>query len=556
MLMKKISISSSSFILSKHPIWNDLSSNFDLDFKNVGNYSKALLSTSKSDLNVCILFAADLFDENLKPFIPNKEIKEICDPVLNLIKKKAKSCKEPLIICFSYKSVYNLISSAFRKPSSEKIYEYISNNINLLQREFRNIYFLNIDYYFNQIGYQQIFDKRNWYLANCRITLTGLEIIVKNLRKLINRIDSPSKKILILDCDNTLWGGVIGEDGIKSILLGQDGEGRAYLDFQKAINFVSKQGILLAICSKNNENDVMEVFENHKSMQIKKKDIINFKINWEEKSKNIKKISEELDLGLQSFVFWDDNPFERDKVKKNLPEVLTIEPHTDVSYWSDQLREIEGLSKFDITKEDKKKLYQYKIRSKFIKDKEKSTDENNYLKSIKLKAKRLNLDKSNIARAVQMTQKTNQFNLRTIRYTQKQIENLSKNKKNIIFLISLKDIYGDHGIIGLFIGKIFTKDSIFIDTILLSCRVLGRNLETWILKEIKNICKKKKIKDIFSEYIKTDKNILCNQYYKQHNFKEIKRTKNLKFVLSNNKKSKIFQAKLDSINTTQAKVYD
>ena len=155
-----------------------------------------------------------------------------------------------------------------------------------------------------------------------------------------------------------------------------------------------------------------------------------------------------------------------------------------------------------------------------------------------------------------MTQKTNQFNLRTIRYTQKQIENISKNKKNIIFLISLKDIYGDHGIIGLFIGKIFTKDSIFIDTILLSCRVLGRNLETWILREIKNICKKKKIKDIFSEYIKTDKNILCNQYYKQHNFKEIKRTKNLKFVLSNNKKSKIFQAKLDSINTTQAKVYD
>ena len=553
--MKKISISSSSFILSKHPIWNDLSSNFNLDFKNVGNYSKALLSSSKNDLNVCILFAADLFDENLKPFILNKEVKEICDPVLNLIKKKAKSSKEPLIICLSSKSVYNLISSAFRKPSSEKIYEYISNNINLLQREFRNIYFLNIDYYFNQIGYPQIYDKRNWYLANCRITLSGLEIIVKNLRKLINRIYSPSKKLLILDCDNTLWGGVIGEDGIKSILLGQDGEGRAFLDFQKTINFLSKQGILLAICSKNNEKDVMEVFENHISMQIKKKDIINFKINWEEKSKNIKKISEELDLGLQSFVFWDDNPFERDKVKKNLPEVLTIDPHKDISYWPDQLKEIIELSKFDITKEDKKKLYQYKIRSKFVKDKKKSSDESKYLKSIKLKAKRLNIDKSNIARAVQMTQKTNQFNLRTIRYTQNQIENLCKNKKNIIFLISLKDIYGDHGITGLFIAKNINKNSIFVDTILLSCRVLGRNLETWILREMVHILKKKKIEEVYTQYIETNKNSICKLYYENHNFKQINSKKIIKQYL-NKSKGKVLYSKVNDIKTKPANVYD
>ena len=299
----------------------------------------------------------------------------------------------------------------------------------------------------------------------------------------------------------------------------------------------------------------MEVFENHISMQIKKKDIINFKINWEEKSKNIKKISEELDLGLQSFVFWDDNPFERDKVKKNLPEVLTIDPHKDISYWPDQLKEIIELSKFDITKEDKKKLYQYKIRSKFVKDKKKSSDESKYLKSIKLKAKRLNIDKSNIARAVQMTQKTNQFNLRTIRYTQNQIENLCKNKKNIIFLISLKDIYGDHGITGLFIAKNINKNSIFVDTILLSCRVLGRNLETWILREMVHILKKKKIEEVYTQYIETNKNSICKLYYENHNFKQINSKKIIKQYL-NKSKGKVLYSKVNDIKTKPANVYD
>ena len=119
-------------------------------------------------------------------------------------------------------------------------------------------------------------------------------------------------------------GGVLGEDGIKSLSLGQDGIGRAFVDFQKTMKSLSSQGILLAIASRNNEKDVLEVFENHQSMQIKRKDIINFKVNWQEKSENIKIISEELNLGLDSFVFWDDNPFERDKVRKNLPQVLTV----------------------------------------------------------------------------------------------------------------------------------------------------------------------------------------------------------------------------------------
>ena len=378
----------------------------------------------------------------------------------------------------SAKSTYNIISSVFQIPAAQKIFNYISQRINLLQKKYNNIYFINLDYKFSHHGYDRIFDKRNWYLANSKISIEGLELIVEDVKKVIDRIYSPAKKLLVLDCDNTLWGGILGEDGIKSISLGQDGIGKAFVDFQKTIKSFLNQGVLLAIASKNNEKDVLEVFEKHESMEIKKKDIINFKVNWKEKSENIRAISEELDLGLESFVFWDDNPFERDKVKKNLPQVLTVDPSDEVVYWADQLRQLDELSKFNVTAEDKIKLKQYKIRSKFLTGKKNFSDEGNYLKSIKLNATRIKINQSNISRAVQMTQKTNQFNLRTARYTQSEIERINKNKKNIAFLVNLKDIYGEHGITAILIAKNIDNKSIFIDTCLMSCRILGRNLES------------------------------------------------------------------------------
>ncbi len=410
---------------------------------------------------------------------------------------------------------------------------------------------------FSYYGYAKIFDRRNFYLANSRISVEGLEILIRDLGLVLNRIYKPSKKLLILDCDNTLWGGIVGEEGIEHIKLGQDGIGKAFLNFQKTIKLLSNQGILLAISSKNNEKDVLNIFEKHESMQIKKNDIINFKINWDEKYKNILKISKELDLGLDSFVFWDDNPFERDKIKKNLPEVLTVEPNDDVVHWPDQLKELTELSKFSVTKEDEIKVKQYKIRSKFVTEKRKFSDEIYYLKSIKLKATRINIDESNITRAVQMTQKTNQFNLRTIRYTNDEINKIANQKKNISFLVKLKDIYGDHGIISLLLAKKLDNKSIFIDTLLISCRVLGRNLGTWVLRELKNMASKLGYENIYAEYIETNKNIICKSFYQNHNFEEIKKNKydfEKKYKL--NIKGKIYKLNLKYLNIEAASVYD
>ena len=555
-MLKKLSISSSSFVLPNHPAWNSLAKKFSLDFKYVGNFSQSLLSKNVNDIIVCILFISDLYDENLGSNKSESGINEINNSIINLIKKKAEITKVPMIFAVSGLASFNIISSVFEKPLAEKIYEDFLNKLFLLQKKYSNIYILNLDYSFSNFGAYKIFDKRNWYLANCRVSTSGLEVIVKDINKVLNRIYHPARKLLVLDCDNTLWGGVIGEEGIKSIKLGEDGLGKAFMDFQKTIKHLSNNGTLLAVCSKNNEVDVLDVFENHKSMQIKKKDITSFKVNWDEKFINIKKISEELNLSLDSFAYWDDNPFERDKVKKSLPEVLTITPADEVVNWPDQLRALEDFAKFNFTDEDKKKAYQYKIRSKFISAKSKVIDEDSYLKSIKLKAKKIKINSSTISRAVQMTQKTNQFNLRTARYTQKDIEKLQKNKKNIIFLVNLEDVYGDHGIVGLIIGKHLNKESIFLDTFLISCRVLGRNLESWMLRELKRSAKKFKYLDIYAEYIKTKKNVIAKEVLTKHSFKKISKNKKEK-VLSNIKlQDELYYSKIKNIDNFKATVYD
>ncbi len=552
--MKKLVISSSSFIFSEHPAWDSLSSKFILNFKYVGNFANSFLLKDKNEILVSILFTTDLFDENISSYLDNKKIQEICEPIINLIVKKIKYSKRPIIIAMSAKSTYNIISSVFQIPAAQKIFNYISQRINLLQKKYNNIYFINLDYKFSHHGYDRIFDKRNWYLANSKISIEGLELIVEDVKKVIDRIYSPAKKLLVLDCDNTLWGGILGEDGIKSISLGQDGIGKAFVDFQKTIKSFLNQGVLLAIASKNNEKDVLEVFEKHESMEIKKKDIINFKVNWKEKSENIRAISEELDLGLESFVFWDDNPFERDKVKKNLPQVLTVDPSDEVVYWADQLRQLDELSKFNVTAEDKIKLKQYKIRSKFLTGKKNFSDEGNYLKSIKLNATRIKINQSNISRAVQMTQKTNQFNLRTARYTQSEIERINKNKKNIAFLVNLKDIYGEHGITAILIAKNIDNKSIFIDTCLMSCRILGRNLESWILKELQKVAQKRGIEHVYAEYIETKSNSMCKSFYSDHNFKKIKATKEVQKKIKI--KGALYYSKISNMNVKLSNVYD
>ncbi len=545
---KNLDIYCSSFLIPKNPSWKPLSKNFKLSFKFLNQINESNIK-DREKIALSIIFASDVLDE-FNSSLSIKKIKEVADNLITLLKNKANITNLPVIALVSFSQKKNILQNV--KTNNEIFYNYFIKQIDRLQKKRSNVYFFNLDKALENYGYEETFDNRNWYLANCRLSTFGIEKVAECANLIISKIFSPEKKLLVLDCDNTLWGGVIGEDGLKSISLGEDGIGKAYCDFQRVISSLKKQGLLLAISSKNNYKDVIEVF-NHESMILKKKDFISLKINWEEKYKNIKLIAEELNINLDSIVFWDDNPLERDKIKNNLPDVLTIEPSNEVIEWPNQLKSLNVFSKLKTTNEDKKKTYQYKARAKFVKNLKNFKDQNKYLKTIKLKAKKISISKTSINRAVQMINKTNQLNLRSVRYVQKEVESLN-NKNNIVFLTSLKDVYGDHGIIGLLIAKQLTKNILFLDTLLVSCRVFGRNIETWMLDQLKKTALKMGFKEIYAEYIPTKKNQVASKLLENHNFKK-SNDKSLfklkKFKLNGN----LFHNKIKNLNTDRAKVY-
>ena len=534
----KISLNSTSFLLPQNKNWEILEKLEQINFNDYGNITKVLIDpeNQKNDCDFIIFFLQDIIDHlSLGSLDIDKEINKILN-IIELIKKRLDKNKKPIVFALSGFLIENTIKLAKNESNFKKIKNKFLDNLYTISSKYPNLYILDVDEIFAKEGFKNCFDQRNYYLSRCRLSNLGIEILAYNLKKILTRISSSNKKVLILDCDNTLWGGVLGEDGYENILIGQDGIGLAFRDFQKTIKKIKEEGTLIALCSKNNESDVVNVLKNHNSMILKYDDIAALKINWKEKSENIKELAKELGLGIDSFMFWDDNPVEREKVKMQIQDIEVIDPDKDVSKWCLQLAEYEGFSKFQTTEEDKLKTQQYKSRSKFVKEKSNFSNEFEYLKNIKLNPSLMEINESTISRAVQLCQKTNQFNLRTTRYDANLLLNLKKENPNSCFLVKLKDIYGDHGIIALFCLKLLDKNYLFLDTFLMSCRILGRHLEAWILNQIINIAKKKKINFVIAEFKYTKKNNVAKKFLGDHGFKKIS---NKEFTNINNNFSKI-----------------
>ena len=536
----KIELSSTSYLLPNNKNWELLEKLSNINFNDYGNFLSDKKTSSTAEL--VVFFLPDLIDYFNSNSNEKSEIIKIKN-ILILLEKKLKKNTKTIIISVSEFLYHNTINFSQKNKKTKKYKFFFIQELIKLTKKYKNLYTLDLEEIFSPIGFDNCFDQRNYYLCRCRLSTLGIEILANNLKKILNRIKYTNKKVLLLDCDNTLWGGVVAEDGLEKIQIKNDGLGLAYYEFQKAIKKIKDSGILIALVSKNNKNDVENVFKNHDSMYLKSKDITCSKINWVNKSKNIIEIAKELNLDLNSFVFWDDNPIERDKVRINLKDVTVFEPDEDVAKWPLQLLEYEGFSKFEATKSDKLKSKQYKQRSSFIEDKTNNKNEINYLKSINIKPKKIKINNSSISRAVQMCQKTNQFNLRTIRSNASELKKTAK--KNDCFLVNLQDIYGDHGLVSLVSLKKIDEKYMFIDNFLMSCRIIGRHLESWILAEIVRISSKQKIKYLLAEYIPTPKNQVVKDFLINHKFKKIKKeelkknNKNLcKFFL--NKKSEYY----------------
>jgi len=372
------------------------------------------------------------------------------------------------------------------------------------------------------VGYDNIYDRRYWYLGRVPLNMNGLEMLAKCFVKTYETLKTKPKKVIVLDLDNTLWGGIIGEDGIDEIKLGEDGIGKAYRDFQKLLLAMKHRGVLLTIASKNNENDVKEVFDKHPMMVLKWNDFVVKKINWLQKSENIKSIAEELNLGIDSFVVIDDNPFERMEIKSAFPSIIAPDFPEDPAILPEWFIGVveDYFSTTIITEEDKKRsdIYLAETKRKTLLKTAQSFE--NFLKQLEMVAIITINDELMIPRQAQLTQRTNQFNLTTRRYNEKDIERFIKDDKYIVYNLELIDKFGSNGIVGLIIVSLDDEQA-FIDTFLMSCRIIGRRVEDAFIGFVLRDLKKKGIKKVFGEYIPTKKNKLVSDVYEKLGFELI-----------------------------------
>ena len=326
-------------------------------------------------------------------------------------------------------------------------------------------------------------------------------------------------KCLVLDLDNTIWGGVIGDDGLDGIKIGQGNAiSEGYFEFQKYVKNLAKRGIILAVCSKNDHANAIEPFEKHEGMLLKLEDIPCFMANWNDKATNIRNISKNLNIGLDSIVFVDDNPVERDLIRQELPMVNVPEFPDEPAMLPRLISDAGYFDSFSVTVDDLKRINQYNENSKRQKLLSAATDIAAYLKSLEMKMAYRDFDEEGFARIVQLINKTNQFNLTTKRYTENQMREVIDNGKCITIQAKLVDKFGDNGMIAAVIAKPISEDTLEIDTWLMSCRVLGRHVEDACLDLLVSKAINKGYKYLIGRYIATEKNSIVAELFPRLGF--------------------------------------
>ncbi len=400
----------------------------------------------------------------------------------------------------------------------------------------KNFYLLDIETITYKFGINRYRDPSKFLYARIPFTIDYSNYFFSILVNLILIAQGKIKKLLILDLDNTLWGGILGDDGPNGVIIGNDSPtGRAFLDFQKTILNLQKRGVLLAICSKNNLENVNNIFKKNKNLILKLSHFVIVKANWNNKAQNIQEISNELNLGTDSFVFFDDNPVEREFVRLNHPEISIPELNEDPSSYSSVLLDNYYFDLVNFSKEDLNRSKTYSQNLKREKLKTKFYDINDYLSSLKMVCSIDKFKSENFNRIVQLFQRSNQFNFTTIRYSLSEIEKISKNKKNVTFQFSFKDKFSNYGIISLITAHT-SNNNLVIDNWVMSCRVLNRTLENFIMNIIVDFCIKKKIKFIKSQYITTNKNSLVKNLFDELGFNQENKSRNKKqYILKLNR---------------------
>ena len=494
-----------------------LSSKFNNNLKN----TRILIIGS--DINKKISYNHDLLDHYIESLKMNLE---------NLFSKKRSNLNDLDVIFFNCTT---LVSGNYASKSTFKIIqkkiEKFNNYLEKLSTKTKNLHILNIDNMSRIIGMNQFYDETNFFISKVPYTELANTVLSFEISKIINSILTVRKKCLVLDLDNTLWGGVLGEEGVGGIDLGKTLNGENFKNFQRYLKILQQRGVILAISSKNNLKDVQECFKKNEDMILKFSDFSSFQINWNEKYLNVNAIAKELNIGKDSIAFFDDSEFEREQMIKFNPEITTLDFPKESKYLTKTIEDSMCFYQNKETSEDKKKKYQYEILRKVNNAKLKSENVDQFLKNLSMKLEISLINENNFDRSVQLIHKTNQFNLTTKRYSSSELKSYIKSKNQISLVARLKDKFGDHGITALVMAKKKDNNLWIIDNFLLSCRIFGRGVENLILTELLKKLKQKNVKKVEGIFFQSDKNSMCKNFYLNNEFK--KKKNNFLFELKN-----------------------
>ncbi len=370
-------------------------------------------------------------------------------------------------------------------------------------------------------GLVRWFDRRIWHLGRIRYSREATAILARAYAAAIAAVCGVTRKCLVLDLDNTLWGGVIGEDGAAGIQLGHEGVGLAFVEFQRELRSLSRRGILLALCSKNNPEDALSAIRDHPSMILREEDFAAQRINWADKAKNLCEIAKELNIGLESLVFLDDNPVERARVRAALPTVAVPEWPQDPSEYCTALLQVmrDEFLRFHLTEEDRGRAGMYRVQTqRNALASAAGVDLEGFYRSLEMRVSIGRANGRTIPRIAQLTQKTNQFNLTTRRYTEAEIARFAEHPGMRVYWLDLADRFGPNGIVGAMILRESHAGQWEIDTFLMSCRIIGRTVEQAFLNFVAAELSADGAVALAGEYLPTANNALVADIYDRLGF--------------------------------------
>jgi FkbH-like protein len=452
-------------------------------------------------------------------------IARIVTPIVTLIEQLRLRSNASLIIQNLEQPVMpsaGLLDS--RNEAGQKaLIDLVNQRLAVQVLKYKSAFILDYDALVARHGRERWTDEKKWLTSRAPVAADSLIFAAREYLRFVVPLSGRQSKVLVVDLDNTLWGGIVGEDGMTGIEIGAEYPGAAYRALQAVILQMAKRGILLAICSKNNSHDALEVLEKHPEMLLRLKDFAAIRINWIDKAQNLRDIATELNVGIDSLAFLDDNPVERQRVRLELPEVAVIELPIDPMKYAGTLLACPMLERLAITAEDRAR------GSYYVSQRERKSSEaaagslEEFYRSLEMKAEIVAVTPTTLARIAQLTQKTNQLNTTTRRYSESEVNAMAQDPAWSLFGVKIIDRFGDNGIVGVVFLRL-EKPEVIIDTFLLSCRVIGRTVETMMLSQVCRIGIAAGCVKVTGWFLPTKKNEPAARIYSSNGFIKTRET--------------------------------